>query len=307
MVQKNKQFDLFFPTIIRPPLRDLADVMEVCCLSLSKKRRLKPIQYHNGKISVLVTANATYGMATVWDWDVIIGLVSLINESKNEGLRIGRHIAFVPYHLLDCIGRDKSGGNYHQLAAAIHRLRFTGITTNVRLDDQHGEERPFSFVEDYRISERYSIRGLSGASASGPDSCKPWEVIISSWVYNAVVGQKGILSIDRVYLSLTGGIEKFLFRYARKAVPEKPGHWRIGMMKLYAKSSSCGDAHDFSRKLREIASKGSLPGYRLEVVGKGKAAMVWFYIDKNRGPEDRHKRSVPRSDIEAELEDFIPY
>lgn len=302
MARKEKQLDLFTPSIVKPRLRDLTDVMDICFLSLAK-RRLKPIRYHNGKISVLVTANATYGMATIWDWDVIIGLVSLINESRKKEFRTSPRIGFPPFNLLDCIGRSKGGKNYYELAAAIHRLRFTGITTNIRLDDQHGEERPFSFIEDYRIPERYSGFGVAGVEVIGPDPCRKWEVTLSPWVYNAVVRQDGILSIDRAFLSLKGGIEKFLYRYARKAVPGPKGRWKISMQKLFQKSGSCGTIYDFEKKVRDIAKRNALPGYRVEMMGAGQNARVWLFEDHANEP----RPSLPSMDSREVLDDHIPF
>lgn len=302
MARERKQLDLFTPSIVKPRLRDLTDVMDICFLSLAK-RRLKPIRYQNGKVSVLITANATYGMATIWDWDVIIGLVSMINESRNEDLWTSPRIGFPPYNLLECIGRAKGGANYHELAAAIHRLHFTGITTNIRLDDQHGEERPFSFIEDYRIPERYSAFGMAKCETVRPDPSRKWEVSLSPWVYNAVVRQNGILSVDRAFLSLRGGVEKFLYRYARKAVPASKGRWKIKIVKLFEKSGSCGNLYDFQKKVREIACRNVLPGYRLELTGGGRDSLVWFFQDRPGAPQ----MSWPSSNPETVLDDHIPF
>jgi len=302
MTHERKQLDLFVPLSVKPRLRDLIDVMDICFLSLSK-RRLKPIQYRNNKVSVLVTANATYGMATIWDWDLIIGLVSMINEARNDELQTSPRIRFRPYDLLLCIGRSTGGKNYHELAAAVRRLCNTNITTTIRLDDQHGEERPFAFIENYKIPQRYSGMPGDGPYTRMPDPCREWEVTLSLWVYNAVVRQDGILSIDQAFLSLKGGIEKFLYRYARKAVPGSKGRWKISLIKLYEKSGSCGELYDFQKKVREISRRNTLPGYRVEMMGAGQDAQVWLF--------EAHTSELTRTQLPANqgavLDDHIPF
>lgn len=297
---RERQLDLFIPGITDPHLRDVMDVMAYGFLSLSK-RRTKPIQYRTPKISILVTANATYGMATIWDWDVIIGLVSMVNEAKNEGQWTGRRIGFRPYDLLHCIGRSTGGANYRELAAAIRRLHFTGITTNIRKDDQNGEERPFSFIEDYRIPERYSELGMGGYQSKKPDPFREWEVTLSPWVYKVVERQNGILAIDRQLFSLRSGIGKFLYRYARKSVPDKTGRWMLSMSKLYELSGACGSFFDFQKKVRQIARENGLPGYRIEVRGARQKGMVYFFKESKLAESQFVLPARPLIDLQDEI------
>lgn len=297
-----RQYDLFVPTRFEPSYRDLMDVMAYGFLSLSK-RRIKPITYFYRSVSVQVTANATYGMATIWDWDVIIGLVSLINESQNDGLRVSPKIGFRPYNLLKCIGKAAGGQNYRELAAAIRRLRYTSITTNIRLNDQHGEERPLSFVEDYKIPRCYADTSVRGMWRGTPDASQEWEVTISPWVFNVVISQKGILTIDAEYFRLKGGLERFLYRYARKAVPARTGRWKIHMELLHKASGSCGNLYDFEKKIRNISANDTLPGYRLETHGRGRESVVFFFVKT-----DAQQPLMPSlGDVMAGLDDFIPY
>ncbi len=68
------QIDLFLPYLSDVPLRDQREVMERPFFSLAKSKRTKPIDYTSpdGKIWVHVSANPEYGMATIWDAEILI-------------------------------------------------------------------------------------------------------------------------------------------------------------------------------------------------------------------------------------------
>ena len=81
-----RQIDFFLATADNPPLRDNRDVMECPFLAL-QKRRAKPIKYAAGSAHVRVSGDVEYGIATIWDWDVIIGLSAQINEAVERRLQ----------------------------------------------------------------------------------------------------------------------------------------------------------------------------------------------------------------------------
>ena len=85
------QVDLFLPQLTALPLRDQRETMERPFFSLSKRKRLKPIDYvsPDRKITVHVSANSEYGLATIYDLDILIsrqandadGIRSFINRT----------------------------------------------------------------------------------------------------------------------------------------------------------------------------------------------------------------------------------
>src|SRR3954451_3330807 len=113
------------------PLRDQRETMERPFFSLSKRKRVKPIDYRSpdGKVWVEVSPHQKYGMATIWDADVLIWAASQILEHKRRGEVLGRVLRFRPNELLRAIGRvDKrtgkaSGERYTDLKAALDRLK----------------------------------------------------------------------------------------------------------------------------------------------------------------------------------------
>jgi plasmid replication initiation protein len=93
------QLDLFRVATAEPPWRDNRDAMEFPFLSLQKKRT-KPIRYAKEGVSPSVFA-PEFGLASIWDWDLVIFVASHLNECVEDGRRPSPRIAFVPY---DCLG-----------------------------------------------------------------------------------------------------------------------------------------------------------------------------------------------------------
>ena len=83
----NPQFDLFLPSIVDLKFRDQKDTMERPFFSLSKSKRMKPIEYVNENDGIFVTVqpHQDYGMATIWDADILIWAASVLCDMKNRG------------------------------------------------------------------------------------------------------------------------------------------------------------------------------------------------------------------------------
>ena len=106
------QFDLFVPFIADLPLRDQRETMERPFFSLAKRKRLKPIEYTspNGEVFVNVFPNAEFGMATIWDADILIWAASALNNLRKRGMNdLPRTLSFQPYDLLKTICRETGG------------------------------------------------------------------------------------------------------------------------------------------------------------------------------------------------------
>jgi hypothetical protein len=160
------QLSLFMVSTVDPPWRDNRDAMAYPFLSL-EKRRTTPIEYARNGVSIEVQAPSKLGLASIWDWDLIIFAASHLNQAIEDGRKPASRISFVPYDCLKQIGRPIGGAHYKRLAEAIRRLRATTIITNVRFEDVVGEddaavvlgeERPFSWLTDYRLPKKYRPR-----------------------------------------------------------------------------------------------------------------------------------------------------
>lgn len=287
------QLSLFTVSACDPPLRDNRDVMEYPFLSLQKKR-LKPIEYRTKDISIEVHAPVKFGLATIWDWDLIIFAASHLNDAIEDGREVSPRIRFVPYDALRQMERSTGGQNYKELAEAIRRLRMTTVITNIRYDDEAGEERPFSWLASYTLPKRYTRGGvMTPENPDGePDPSRPWEIELPPWLYNAILRRRDILAVHPGYFALTGGIERWLYRLARKAVPDKADFPGISfrMETLFDRSGLSGRLRKFRAKLEEIGEKQLLPEYDVIINRDGPHELVTLI--RNRTKPGRMPRGI---------------
>jgi len=292
------QLEIFTVSAVDPPLRDNKDAMEYPFLALQKKRT-KPIEYSSRGIHLSIDSDRRFSIATIWDWDLVIFAASHVNDAIEAGLSPSPRIRFVPYDCLRQIGRGTSGRHYRELAQSIRRLRMTTVITNIRDEDGAGEERPFSWLADYRIPKKYTRLHLTPDAPDGePDPARPWEVELPPWLYNAILRQREILAVHPDYFKLTGGLERWLYRLARKAVPDKAEVPAIPfrMETLHLRSGSTRPLRNFARRIRKMAGSQPLPEYGVRIDREGKHELVTLYRD--HGKPCRLPRGFKRLAIE---------
>ena len=286
------QLDMLTVSAFEPPLRDNRDVMEFPFLSLQKKR-IEPITFKSSAVSLEVHSPAKFGIATIWDWDLVIFAASHLNDAIENGGTAAPRIRFAPHDALRQMRRSTGGKDYKELARAIRRLRVTTVITNIRFDDGAGEERPFSWLSDYAIPKRYTRGLMTPEKPEGePDPAKPWEIELPPWLYRAVLRQREILAVHPDYFDLTGGIERWLYRLARKAVPDKADFPGISfrMETLFERSGLTGRLRKFRAKLEEISKAQTLPEYDV-VISRDKRHELVTLI-RNRAKPGRLPRGV---------------
>ena len=232
------------------PPRDQRDLMERPFFSLAKAKRVTPILYQSGDTQVQVYAVPTHGMATIWDADVLIWAASHIVEAADRGLPTSRFFRFTPYQLLTAIGRATGNREYQLLRGALSRLQSTVIRTTIRQGDQWRRQQ-FSWINEW---EELSTHG---------GRIEGMEFVLPDWFYQGVLDRRLVLTIDAGYFALTGGIERWLYRVARKHAGRQAEGWRFDLRHLHAKSASTARFSDFALDLRRIVARQALPGYRL--------------------------------------------
>src|SRR6202051_3771782 len=136
------QPDLFAANFADIPIRDQRDTMERPFFSLAKKPRFAPIEHNVGDFGVKVSATQKFGIATIWDADILIWPSTQITEALDRGLTPSRTIHFYPHSLLKSIRRPTGGEHYRRLRAALERLTHTAVQTNIRAE---GKKKSASF------------------------------------------------------------------------------------------------------------------------------------------------------------------
>jgi plasmid replication initiation protein len=238
--------------------RDQRDLMERPFFSLAKTRRTVPIRYASGGVEVEVFAVPEHGMATIWDADVLIWAASQIVEAENYGLRTSRFLRFMPYQLLTATGRGTGIRAYDLLKGALDRLQSTSIRTTIR-HGAHWRRQQFSWINEWELLTRQDGR------------VEGMEFVLPDWFYRGVVDRTLVLAIDPAYFRLTGGLERWLYRVARKHAGHQPQGWRFDFAHLHEKSGSLVRRSDFALQLRRLILRQPLPGYRLfREIGEGR-------------------------------------
>lgn len=260
----DRQFDLFLPYISDLPLRDQRETMERPFFSLSKNKRLKPIEYTSpdGKVFVSVYPNEKFGMATIWDADVLIWAASTLSRLKKAGINdIPRTLHCQPYDILKTIGRATGGQEYRLLREALGRLQSTTIITNIRAERTKTKKRQFSWIESFTDlvdEETQQSRGMS--------------ITLADWFYEGVVMDGGILSIDPAYFTISSGRERWLYRVARKHAGGADAEgFAIPLRTLFEKSGAEGEYRRFKFELQAIVRHNKVPEFvfRLEEDDRG--------------------------------------
>ncbi len=260
----DRQFDLFLPYVSDLPLRDQRETMERPFFSLSKNKRLKPIEYTSpdGKVFVNVYPNDQFGMATIWDADILIWAASTVSRLKKAGVNdIPRTLHCQPYDILKTIGRATGGMEYRLLRESLGRLQSTTIVTNIRAEKSKTKRRQFSWIESFTdlVDETTEqSRGLS--------------ITLADWFYEGVLMDGGILAIDPAYFTIKSGRERWLYRVARKHAGGADAEgFAIPLRTLFEKSGAEGAYRRFKFEILAIVRRNAVPEFvfRLEDDGRG--------------------------------------
>ena len=245
------QLELFSAIFSDIVSRETQDTMEVPFLSLSKRPRFAPIRYSVNGVEVTVSGGEPQGIANIWDWDLIIWLLSQIRHAADSGQSVSRKIRFSRWSYLKDARRHTSGREYKRLEDTIARLRNTSIRTTIRAN-KGSRTVMFSWIE-YAEVERDEKGNVREAT-----------VVLPEWLFEAVCDHRLVLTLHRDYFLLTGGIERWLYRFIRKGAGNRRDGWSWKFKTLHARSGSTQSYKYFARDLREIISHGRLLDYSLE-------------------------------------------
>lgn len=245
------QPDLFAANFADIPIRDQRDTMERPFFSLAKKPRLAPIEYHVGDVWVEVSANPKFGLATIWDADILIWASTQVTEALDRGMTPNRVIHFHPHNLLKSIRRPTGGEHYKRLRAALDRLTHTAVRTNIRANGKK-KAASFHWLESWTEVIDEATGEPTGMTLTLPD-----------WLFDGIAMKGGVLTIHEDYFLLTGGIGRWLYRVARKHAGHQQIGWQFTMRQLYEKSGSSSRFSDFAIDVRKVVEEDSLPEYAL--------------------------------------------
>lgn len=267
----NPSLDFFIPLLHDVPLKDQREIMERPFFSLQKRKRLKPIEYTSpdGDVWVKVESMPAYGMATIWDADILIWAASALNRMKAQGVNdLPRTLKTTTYDLLRAIKRDTGGKAYQELQAALARLETTSIRTSLRAPTRR-QEAQFGWLDGWTLE----IDQVTGQP-------RGMTLTLSNWVYEGIVSEKSLLTMHQDYFLLTGGLERALYRIARKHAGVQEDGWLCRIEILHQKTGSDSPLKEFNRMLRKIVERNQLPEYDLTLTTTTDGSPALFIVSR---------------------------
>ena len=295
---RDEAFDLFMPRMNALPLKDQREMMERPFFALRRRKRLKPIEYQSpdGDVWVHVSGNPEFGLATIWDADILIWATSRLNQLREQGANdLSPTLHTTAHELLKAIRRDTGGKAYKDLEAALQRLQATSIQTSIRAN-KRDKRAQFGWLDEWTMDvdrDTGAVRGLT--------------ITLSKWVYEGLMGDRTLLTLHPDYFTLQGGLERAIYRIARKHAGDQPKGWICRLSVLHEKSGSDSPLKQFNYLMRKIVEANVLPEYTLSLVTTADRAPAVHFI--RHGAEERAqlRAALDRESARQErrrLEDF---
>lgn len=253
MSTRAEQLDLFVALVGDVPLRDDREMMSAPMVSIAKRSPTQLEWVGPSGQRVVITGREQTPIATIWDFDIILWAISQLNAGVERGMAPGPVIAFRPYDLMKSIGKAPSGATYREFKAAISRLQSTRIETTIRRREKERLE-VFNLLSEYVLDEDDQGRPLGA------------QMTLPRWIHRAVVESREILGISPDYFRLTSGLDRFLYRLARRHAgngKDNPNGWVFSFRDLHARSGSSARFSDFCIQLRKAIKRDALPTYTM--------------------------------------------
>lgn len=257
----DQQADFFVPTLYDVGTRDSRGIMDVAVFRLSKKdhRPNSRITYDLPDGHVTVTSGA-HGMASVWDYDIVLMAISHLTESMNryrEGKGEKPGPSFRPHvgDVLKFCRRDNGGKQKDSIVGALERLGSTFVSIERK---KKVKNKSVTINEGENLIAKFS-------ALTNDDTGKVEfiEIKVADWMYREVTEGKNpdVLTVHPDYFLIDPGIGRFLYRLARRAAGKTSATW--GFRTIYERSGSTSKFFEFSRMLRSIIKANDIPEYTL--------------------------------------------
>jgi plasmid replication initiation protein len=260
------QLMLWVPAVFDAPIKDDMNLMDVAPFALSKSAGEGIIRYELKDAIITVEGGAEVGLATAYDYDIVINMIShlaeavrvyRIEEAKGRRPTLpGRIYRPAAAEILKFCRRDLGGKQYLDLERALDRLQ----ATRVKITNLHGGKR--RETQSFPLIGRYKV-----VSRTAQDRIDQIEIEIPNWVYEGIVkpdGKPSILTLNADYFLINRPIAKFIYRLARKAAGETEA--RYSLPELHKRSGSKLPPHKFRQAVEDIvndAQLSPLPDYDL--------------------------------------------
>lgn len=262
----DQQLAFFVPAIYDAPIKDDVNLMDVAPFSLSKNARPGVIHYELKDSLITVEGGAEVGLATVFDYDIFLNMVSYLAEEVRrikveEGKGLKPSLPPKVYRpsaaqILKFCRRSTGGRQYEEIENALRRLAKTTITATNLSGGKRRQVDTRSLIGEYRV--------VSKTKTGKVDEI---EITIPDWVWLSLV-QSGkvlpLLTLNPDYFLISSGLGRFIYRLARKAAGKSDAQYSV--REVYRRSGSTQDYRFFARDVRDFVGRTQafpMPDYDL--------------------------------------------
>jgi len=277
------------PDFFKTPLLDIAhkddfNLMDFNPFGLGKKPRFDTIEYKLKNAVAKVYGSTEHGLATVYDYDVVIFMISHLAKQMNDVKRSieegkenpqlpSRRMQVYATEMLEGLSRKRGGQQQAELVEKLQRLKGTVI----EIEGEKGTKRrigTFSLIGDFQVVKNTKTGAIS-----------EFFIDIPQWIYDGVVrvSDPTIVSLSNDYMLLKSGYHKFLSRMAKKSAGSNSWEWTIEG--LYERSGSNQPMAQFKRDIKKAIDKladDPLDDYRvfyIEGEGRGKKKSLKVHFE----------------------------
>ena len=233
--------------------------------STSKRKRIKPINYRSagGEIWLDVTANNTYGMVKIWDFDILRFVFSRISSIASETGCYPQKVSFTAYECLKSLKRDPNAGkNVQWLRDALDRLTSTTYKGNV-FETNAKKVTGFTLIRYEYEEKKNNVERIC--------------VTIDERIMRSIKNSENLLCISSRLIRENAGIKKRLLELVDVYMGQDD-LWEVPLMYL---QQLCANEWPLSKFKYELSTYKDLP-WHLTLVKK----KTIFYVSfKNKVEE----------------------
>lgn len=243
---RHKQPDLFVADILDVmPKGDSASMEHPVFALRPADKKIRKYE-HNG--NTLEVIPSVLGLATMHDKDVLLYCIGQVVEAINRGITPSRTVRITAHDLLVTTNRGTGKDHYERLKAALSRLRGTTLRTNIKTGGRQVDQL-FGLIDDAQI-----VREENG-------KMQHIDITLSEWTYNSAIALE-VLTYNRDYFRLRGGLDRRLYELARKHTGQQ-ARWTISLELLQKKAGAGGTLKNFRQDIKQLANSDHLPDYRV--------------------------------------------
>ena len=112
------------------------------------------------------------------------------------------------------------------------------------------------------------------------ESVRSIALTLPSWIYRAIIKSENVLTLDREYFLLTGGLDRALYRIARKHAGSQAQGWTCTIAQLHKKTGSESVSKKFAEMLRRVVKANKLPRYQMTWTTTQDGSAAVHFVDR---------------------------